>query len=298
MHARRWCRRLQSRKTNGFRPNDQWMQQHTHLARLRGGAALPLTLLAQGTGTATTDTGRIDDAQAPIGFSALLMRTKLLASGTPQRPIWLERKVLTREAVRFPGQAHLRGSIAGGRSCVRWDRRDGSSKLGGAQRSWLKLMAQLQAHVPDPLTDDLPGFLSSRCMTAPAIRVLFLVFISQHRFKSATMQVECHDIGGGEPILRQMGEKEFVDHALAGVTDAALFLGSQVGSHHDAAAVALWPHRDTGAVVERAHQGAFRATEVGIGGQVEPRLYGWVIQHRVVFASYHEEEAIQICHDG
>jgi hypothetical protein len=39
----------------GFRPNAQWMQQHTHLARLLGGVALPLTLLAQGTGTATTD---------------------------------------------------------------------------------------------------------------------------------------------------------------------------------------------------------------------------------------------------
>ena len=104
---------------NGFRPNHQWMQQHTHLARLLGCAALPLTLLAQGTGTATTDTGRIDHAQAPIGFSALLMGTKLLASGTAQRPIWLERKVLTREAARFPGQAHLRGSIARGRSRVR-----------------------------------------------------------------------------------------------------------------------------------------------------------------------------------
>src|SRR6266571_169069 len=100
MHARRCCRRLQSRKTNGFRPNDQWMQQHTYLARLLGGAPLPLTLLAQGTGTATPKTGRIDDAQAPIDFSALLMGTKLLASRTPQRPIGLERKVLTREAVR------------------------------------------------------------------------------------------------------------------------------------------------------------------------------------------------------
>jgi hypothetical protein len=111
-HARRCCRRLQSRKTNGFRPNDQWMQQHTSLARLLGGAALPLTLLAQGRGTATTNTGRRDDAQAPIGFSALLMGNQRLASRTPQRPILLERKVLTREAVCFPGQAHLRGSIA------------------------------------------------------------------------------------------------------------------------------------------------------------------------------------------
>src|SRR5271167_8789 len=226
------------------------MQQYTDLTRLLGGAALPLTLLAQGTGTATTNTGRIDHTQAPIGFSALLMGNQRLASGTPQRPIRLERKVLTREAVRFPGQTHLRGSIARGRSRVRWDRGDGRSKLGGAQRSWLKLMAQLQAHVPDPLTDDLPGFLSSGCMTAPAIGVLFVIFIGKHRFKSATMQVECHDIGGGEPILREMGEKEFVDHALAGVTDAALFLGSQVGSHHDAAAAARLPHRDIGAVVE------------------------------------------------
>src|SRR6266536_1500553 len=119
MHARRCCRRLQSRKTNGFRPNDQWMQQHTYLARLLGGAPLPLTLLAQGTGTATPKTGRIDDAQAPIDFSALLLGNPRLASRTPQRPIGLERKVLTREAVRFPEQAPLRGSIARGRSRVR-----------------------------------------------------------------------------------------------------------------------------------------------------------------------------------
>ena len=38
-----------------------------------GSAALPLTLFAQGTGTATADAGRIDHAQAPIGFSAPLM---------------------------------------------------------------------------------------------------------------------------------------------------------------------------------------------------------------------------------
>lgn len=54
-------------------PDHKRMQEHADLARLLGGAALPLTLLAQGTGTATPDTGRIDDAQAPIGFSALLM---------------------------------------------------------------------------------------------------------------------------------------------------------------------------------------------------------------------------------
>ena len=49
------------------------MQKYTHLARLCGSAAIPLTLLAQGTGTTTVDAGRIDHAQASIGFLAPLM---------------------------------------------------------------------------------------------------------------------------------------------------------------------------------------------------------------------------------
>jgi hypothetical protein len=69
------------------------MQEHTHLARLRGGAAIPLTLFAQGTGTATADAGPIDDAQGSVSFSALFMRDQLLVSGAPQRPIGLESKV-------------------------------------------------------------------------------------------------------------------------------------------------------------------------------------------------------------
>ncbi len=96
----------------------QWVQQHADLARLLGGAALPLALLAQRTGTTTADAGSIHDAQASIGFSALLMRDQLLISRAPQRPIRLESKVLAREAARFPGQAYVRGSIARGGSRV------------------------------------------------------------------------------------------------------------------------------------------------------------------------------------
>jgi hypothetical protein len=50
------------------------------------------------------------------------------------------------------------------------------------------------------------------------------------------MQVEGHHIGGGEGLLRQLGEKELVDHALLGVTDAALFRGRRVGGYHNPAA--------------------------------------------------------------
>ncbi len=94
------------------------MQQHTDLARLCRRTAIPLTLLAQRTGTTTANAGAIHHAQAAIGFSALLMREQLLVSGATQRPIGLESKVLAGEAARFPGQAHLRGSIARGGSRV------------------------------------------------------------------------------------------------------------------------------------------------------------------------------------
>jgi len=70
------------------------MQQHAHLARLGGGAALPLTLFALWTGAATADAGSIHDAQASISFSALLMGGKFLVSGATQCPIGLESKVL------------------------------------------------------------------------------------------------------------------------------------------------------------------------------------------------------------
>ena len=99
----------------------QGMQQDAHLARLCGGAPIPLTLLAQRTGTTAANTGPVHDAQAAIGFSALLMREQLLVGGATQCPMWLDRKVLAREATSFPGQAHLRESIARGRDCVRWD---------------------------------------------------------------------------------------------------------------------------------------------------------------------------------
>src|SRR5258708_39766518 len=64
---------------DGERPDDQWMQQHTHLTRLFGGAAIPLTLFAQRARATTANAGRIHDAQTAIRLSAPLMRAKLQA---------------------------------------------------------------------------------------------------------------------------------------------------------------------------------------------------------------------------
>ena len=81
---------------------------------------------------------------------------------------------------------------------------DGGSKLGGAQHGRLKLMTQLQAQVPNPLADHLPGFLPTRSVRAPAIGILFLVFIGKSRLKGPTMQIQLDHIGSGE---RRLGAK-------------------------------------------------------------------------------------------
>jgi hypothetical protein len=47
-------------------------------------------------------------------------------------------------------------------------------------------------------------------MTAPPIGVLFSVLICQCRFKGPAMQIEFDDIRGGECLLRQVREEEFV----------------------------------------------------------------------------------------
>ena len=78
-----------------FRPDDEWMQQHAHLARLGGGAALPLALLPQRTGTATADTSCIHHAQAPIGLSTPFVGNERLVGRTAQRAIRWEGKILT-----------------------------------------------------------------------------------------------------------------------------------------------------------------------------------------------------------
>ncbi len=112
------------------------------------------------------------------------------------------------------------------------------------------------------------------------------------------MQVKRHHVGGGEGVLREIGEKEFVDHPLAGVTDAALFLGCWVGGHDDTAAGARLAHRDIGAVVELPHQATFWAAELLVSWQVQTALDRLLIQHAVIFAAHDEGEACQIGDDS
>ena len=93
------------------RTNLERMQQHTDLARFGRRRAIPLTLLAQRTGTTTADAGRIDHAQTAIGFLTPLLGMKRLSCWTAEGSIRLERKVLARESPRFPGGGRGRRAI-------------------------------------------------------------------------------------------------------------------------------------------------------------------------------------------
>jgi hypothetical protein len=112
------------------------------------------------------------------------------------------------------------------------------------------------------------------------------------------MQIPRDDIGSGERFLRPVCDEKFGDDALASDADPAFHWPCGMGRHHQAAAATRWPYRDIRAVVEGAHQSTFRAAEVGIGGEVQPRLHDRVMHHRVVFAPHYEGEASQIRDDG
>ncbi len=113
--------------------------------------------------------------------------------------------------------------------------RDGRSEFGGAQGSWLHLMAQFQTQVPHPLRHHLLTLLAPGRVRAPPIGIDFLILVCQDRLKGAAVQVQFNDIAGRECLLRECSEKEFVDDALARDPNGTLLFVSRMGSDHHAA---------------------------------------------------------------
>src|SRR5713226_3371928 len=162
----------------------------------------------------------------------------------------------------------------------------------------MQLVSQLQAQVPHPLRDQLPALLPKGGETTPAIGVLFPILICQSRLKGATMQIHFDDVGSGKPLLRQLGEEEFVDNARTRDANWALLVASWMGRHHHPARHTLGSYRHLWAVVEAAHHLAFRALLELIGGQMQTRLDKRMIEHRVLFAAGHKGEASQVSQHG
>jgi hypothetical protein len=208
------------------------VEQHTHPTRLLRVCAVPLALLAQRAASTVADASRIHETETAIAFSVLFRCPERLPSRATQRTISLKHKVSPTEAASFEGQGHLGCGIATGRSSAIRRRQESLSKLGSAHRLRHKLMPQFQAQGRDPLADHLPQFLSSSRVTAPAVGVLFQIFIGESIFKGPTMQVKGHHIGRGESWLRQVGQEEFIDDAVSFDADLTLRLPCWMGCHH------------------------------------------------------------------
>jgi hypothetical protein len=73
------------------------------------------------------------------------------------------------------------------------------------------------------------------------------------------MQVQLDDIAGGEPLLREVGQEEFVDDPCPCDPNRALLFAHGMGRDDHAVRHTLRPDRHLWTVVEAAHHLAFRA---------------------------------------
>src|SRR5207247_9035790 len=113
----------------GSRPNLERMQQQADPARLRRGAAMPLTLLAQGTRATLADLCRVDQAQAAISLMALFGCRNRYIGCARQGSIRLKAKASTRDAAGFPVRGDSLAGIDRGRAVVLFGLGGGRAQL-------------------------------------------------------------------------------------------------------------------------------------------------------------------------
>jgi hypothetical protein len=77
------------------------------------------------------------------------------------------------------------------------------------------MLSAFQAEIPDPLAQDLPAFLPTGGVRAPAIGVLLLIFVCEHRLNGTSMQIEIKHISGSKGPLRHGREELLVDGPVA-----------------------------------------------------------------------------------
>jgi hypothetical protein len=71
-------------------------------------------------------------------------------------------------------------------------------------------------------------------MRAPAIWILFQVFVAESIFKGSAMEVKGDYIGCRESALGQLREEQLVNDAVAFDANPALLLPSGMSRHHHA----------------------------------------------------------------
>src|SRR2546423_11303604 len=150
----------------------------------------------------------------------------------------------------------------------------------------MESLSQFQTQVPDPLAEDLPELLPTSGMRTAAIRILFLILIGEDGLKRPTMQVQLHDIGGGEGTTRQCRKKELVDDVVSSRSDAGGLARGGMGGHNDAARRARRSHLKSRKIREGTPGSPFPVGWLSIraGGEASPD--GLLIQQMIVLGAH------------
>ena len=161
--------------------------------------------------------GGIEHPHRAIALRSTLLRVEWVIGGTTQRSIRLQSEIGSGKSFGEGSACPLRRPIGDRLIRFHWLTRLHrliNLRIGEFRQTHAgsrHLLPELQAKIPDPLSDDLPELLPIGRMRNPAIRVLFLIFIGEHGFKGPSMQVEIEHISGSEGGWRDGGEELFID---------------------------------------------------------------------------------------
>jgi hypothetical protein len=152
------------------------------------------------------------------------------------------------------------------------------------------VLSEFQAKVPDPLAHDLPKFLPTRGVRAPAIRILLHIFIGEHGFKRPAMQIQVQHIFGGKSGSGQPGDEQLEDDAITLLPDLlGRGCGGMAGNNQSNSRSAC-REGNVWAIVKGTQGSTFRMGTNLDGRTRQNRLNFCQIQERIIAAPSNEAQ--------
>lgn len=232
----------------------------------------------------------IQEPQGTVAFRTPFLEIERVIGRATKAPIRLHGKGRTRKAMSKGGSGELGRSIDNRRRWrVRLLRHVGRrglglvyrSKFGGAQFGWRKRLPQFQPDIPCPLSQDLGKLLAPRSVRVPAIHLLLLIFIGEHCFKRAAMQVQGKDIRSRKPWGGKGADKQLIDHPIAFGANSRIGGCSRMGRDDQAHFGSGWCQGHGRTIVERALHATFCMRADRIWSTPQLRLHPFQIKQVV-----------------
>ena len=119
-------------------------------------------------------------------------------------------------------------------------------------------MAEGETQVPGPLGQNEPELLAPGGVRAPAVRLLFPVFVREHRLKRAAMQIQGDHISRRERACWQGGVEQLVDDLATRSANGSLGRGCLMRGNDDPCAWTGWRKSEIREVKESSNRFLFR----------------------------------------